>query len=281
VDFELVDRRQFQDVIAVAHELINTASVHPESILLVGARCRDLLHLAQGYTNPLRGTTDLDLGIAIRNVGEYKAVVSHFDKAGEAPARFTIAGFPVDVMPFGGIEAPRGQVRASERRADPPFSVEGFQAVLAASKRLDLGDGLAIQVPLPPGYVALKVHAFAERSLRHETKDAGDLAIALYWYRASSEVTDFLYQDAAGVPLLESADFNPDVASAALLGVRTREALPPSAVRRLTAAWDVCDPEIIAKAYRTARAPVGLRVGPGTTDSALDSVLAFGEALRP
>lgn len=65
LDYAHIDPRQLDDVAAAVHELVTATGIDSREILLVGARCRDVIHAALGRTTPTRSTTDLDLGIAI------------------------------------------------------------------------------------------------------------------------------------------------------------------------------------------------------------------------
>jgi predicted nucleotidyltransferase len=56
---------QFALVKQVIEELRLLSDIDPDDIMVVGASCRDILHAAHGHGFPLRGTTDVDVAIAL------------------------------------------------------------------------------------------------------------------------------------------------------------------------------------------------------------------------
>lgn len=67
-----------------------------------------------------------------------------------------------------------------------------FEEIFAAAVPLALPSGVEVRIPTIAGYAAAKVGAWLDRSEWHETKDAGDLALAAYWYEHSTDVHDRL-----------------------------------------------------------------------------------------
>lgn len=76
--------------------------------MIVGAWCRDLWHNALGHDFATTMTHDLDLAITVESYEDFKAIAANFPPAGHSGIRFEIAGYPVDIIPFGDVENPTG-----------------------------------------------------------------------------------------------------------------------------------------------------------------------------
>lgn len=205
-------------------------------IMLVGATCRDALHLSQGHDFPLRGTDDLDLALAVADLDHFEQLRARFSRPRSAAGmvRHRIAGLAVDLVPFGpGVEDPDGVVSPSE-----PMSVFGFQDVLAASRTVELRSGNQVQVPSVAGYTLLKLNAWADRSPFYQFKDGGDLACAMFWYQNDTAVSDRLYADPHAIGHLLAADTDPDLAAVRLLADDALQLLSAERRAELRSTWD-------------------------------------------
>lgn len=244
-----VEPARLDIVDGVVAELIEDGTVEPQTILLLGAECRDVLHRAHGHTFDLRGTNDVDVGLAIDDWNAHDAILSRFTPTGDTGIRYRISGMSVDIMPFGPIERPRGVV-SPIRRLDEPFSVFAFQEVFQASLRLRLPSGVSIQIPTPAGYSALKLRAWRDRwTASWETKDGPDLATIVYWYSEDADVASRLWDTPEGVALLTSVDFDYPVAVAKLLGKDTIKLIGPERAAELRTLWLELDLNELAKAF--------------------------------
>lgn len=189
IDLSAVDERNYDHITPVIAELTSQVGMDPDSILLVGAACRDVLHAAFGQAFPARGTTDTDLGIAVSDWTISERIESSFPRIGSSGIRYRIAGISVDVMPFGEVEDPEGISQPAPRGED--LVVFGFRDVYERAVQLTLPNGQSIRLPQPAGYVALKMRSWIDRSQYHgQDKDAKDLALATFWYQESSEIVD-------------------------------------------------------------------------------------------
>lgn len=197
----ILNPTEFADVVVLVHDLVARTRVDPDHLLLIGARCRDALHRALGHGTAVRGTDDIDLGIAVESLSDYRKVVETLEPTGTTGARFKVHGLNVDIMPFGPIEDPRGTVTLGSRFGE--FSVEGFTSVWTNAQTVQLGDFASIRVPRVAGYAVLKAHAYAERAARFETKDAEDFATILTWYRSSDVIVDEVYNTDFGINVLQ------------------------------------------------------------------------------
>ena len=248
-----------RDIVApVVAELVARAPQAAGHLMLVGAVCRDVLHREAGHIFTLRRTGDLDLALAVDDRALYDDAVRGLPRLRTAAqVRFELAGVKVDLVPFGGVEAPDGAVPLED--GVEPLDVLGFGDVWAAARVVRLGQGLEVRVPTIPGYTVLKLAAWAARSRVGEFKDAGDLACAMFWYQTASAVTDRLYDEARGRQLLEHAWSQDDGASldphTLMLTDDSMTLLAPSRRAELVARWAGVDQNLLATYLENANLP--------------------------
>lgn len=204
-------------------------------VMLVGAWCRNVLHRALGHDFETTATRDLDLALGLASWDAYRTLASTFPKVGRTGIRYRIAGFDVDLLPFGEIEDPDGIVEPPTRTV--PFSVWAFAEIFAASLPLALAPNLEVRIPSVAGFTAAKLGAWLDRSAYHETKDAADLALALYWYSENRDVQDRLYDTADGNDILIAERADIQRAAANLLGVDVADLIGPHRLSELLARW--------------------------------------------
>lgn len=149
-------------IAAVVKALDRAEGLAPGDIMVVGACCRDILHSALGHTFPNTATGDLDLAFALSSWQAYDSLASAFTPNGDTGIRFLISGVAVDLLPFSGIEDPRGI--ASPRSRGGSLSVWAFEEVFAASLPLPVAPELTIRLPIVAGYAAAKMGAWLDRS---------------------------------------------------------------------------------------------------------------------
>lgn len=249
--------------------LVAAANVDPDNLMLVGARCRDLLHLELGGDTPLRGTDDIDVGVSVASLEDYRRITQSFRHTGATAARFNVGEFVVDIMPFGAIEEPSGTVSVGSSRGS--FSVEAFQSIWTVAERVPVDTVGSIRVPRASGYAVLKAHALADRSQRYEYKDADDLVAVLAWYRESSVIHDEVYGTTWGVESLERADFDLPAATAQLLGIHMLQALPAADQETLRIAWRRCPDQRLIDRYALLAPSLDARASVESLRSALES----------
>lgn len=225
---EIVDRVSFQ-------LLEQTERLQPADLMVLGAHCRNLLHDALGHEFTLRATEDVDIAFAVAGWEAYAAIVDGLPELGGAGIRYDVGGIPTDLVPFGAIEDPAGVV------PDPPdrdLSVWAFQEVFDGAHALPLPSIGPIKIPTVPGYCALKLAAWLDRSMRDEYKDAGDIATVLFWYANSSPVADRLYNDGdAGFEVLDKFAMDESLSTAFLLGRDVAEHIGTTRVAELELRW--------------------------------------------
>lgn len=246
LDFARTDPRLLDDVGIVVSELVETAGVDPDCILLVGARCRDAIHSALGHTSVNRVTDDLDIGVALSDWAAFERVDHAFQRTGDNGIRYRIWELPVDVMPFGStIEDPSGIATPASRQEG--LVVFGFEDVFERALRVDLpGAGHRIRAPSPAGFAALKIRAWVDRSVDGEYKDAGDLATVMRWYNDWDLVQNRLYGDEGDIA--DHYAYDMPLATAYLLGRDVRNQLTTTNADDLAIRFDQSDTQRFAAA---------------------------------
>lgn len=231
--------------------------VQRESLMLVGARCRDILHYRSGLDFTPSATEDLDLALGIAEWGTFERIAAHFPRIGVTGVRFSIADCAVDILPFGTVEHPRGSVEPPHRGES--MSVWAFREVQRHATSIDLGENVVVQMPTHAGYVALKAMAWLDRRERGEFKDANDLALAVRWHTDSDVVTDALWEQHSG--LLETYGWEVDLAAAHLLGTEVTRTVGPERCAELLDRWPGNHDQLVAN-FQVVNAPAEWRSSP-------------------
>jgi predicted nucleotidyltransferase len=197
--------------------------------LVVGATARDLVLLYGCHVSIGRATADLDIAVAVRDWASYEIVTSRFEHLSADPLhRVRVAGLPIDVVPFGGVERPDRTI------AWPPddgsvMSTFGMAEALAGALLIRLSSDLVCKVASLPAQLTLKLTAWRERGIAKPRHDSVDIRYLLKSYGEAWNF-DRLYEE---VELLEEFDFDTSLAGAALLGRDTAQLLGRSGAARL------------------------------------------------
>lgn len=188
--------------------------------MLIGAEARDLLHQVQGFDFHLIASSDVDVVVVCDEWDDYSTIVNGLTKTGHTGFRFLVGSTPVDILPFGALESPTGELTPPWRPEG--FNVFGMRAVYAGALVADFAGSIA-KLPTPAGFAALKLKAWIDRSAFHEFKDANDLALCLYWALEDQASVAALWD--TRLEILESLDFDVDRGAAVILGERVRDTL--------------------------------------------------------
>jgi predicted nucleotidyltransferase len=235
LSFEGVDVRQLDLARVVVEEILELGDINPDEIMIVGASCRDALHAGLGHTFHLRATTDVDVAIALPAWAPFEALVQQLRPAGDNGIRYLVRDIKVDLMPFGEVEDPVGSVLPARR--DEQMDVFAFSEVFDGSLTLPLRPGLSVRIPDPAGYCALKMSAWANRSLVNDFRDGADLAAAMYWYLESTAVEDRLYTTEEGIAILQGSEMDRLLSSVELLGRDVAAKIGLERTRELEVRW--------------------------------------------
>ncbi|MFC8044220.1 hypothetical protein [Nocardia sp. NPDC057353] len=248
-DLEVIGPDSLELIDRVIAEMVSLTDADERSLMLIGAHCRDLLHQAFGRKDAVRSTEDVDVALAVSSPADYDRITSRLTRSGTTDVRYSVAGIPVDVVPFGSIENPAGTTHLPGRRE--PIDVFGFREVFARSEELRLPSGSRIALPTPAGYAVLKLKAWADRSANFDYKDAGDIATLSSWYQQDSDIEKLLYS--SRIDLLEKAELDSDVAALYLLSEQMTELLGAERTVELAAAWASTDTEVLIHHFARAR----------------------------
>ncbi len=193
---------------------------------IVGAMARDVLLYAVWGLETGRATRDVDLAVAVAGWPQFETIRAQLVRTGLfIPAEKVLQrlhyrsssderGYPIDLIPFGGVEQP-GQKIAWPPDGSVLMNVIGYAEAFAAADQVEVEPGLVVSTASVAGLAVLKVVAWSERGAG-DPRDAIDLATLLHTYcDAGNE--DRLYE--GEIDVLESVDFDLELAGARLLGI--------------------------------------------------------------
>lgn len=215
--------------LAILEALRSIAAKHNASYFIIGATARDILIKHVFGINPGRATRDVDFAIALAEWSEFEVIKKEFVDSGDFQGaqgsshrlyyqqhEFGIA-YPLDLIPFGAIES-KGNTIAWPPDMAVVMNVIGYPEALKSAVQVNVGRGLIVNVVSIPALAALKLLAWNDRGLL-DNKDAQDLFVLLRHYHEAGNAGR-LYEEAFS--LLESCNYDVELAGAALLGYDVR-----------------------------------------------------------
>lgn len=215
--------------VAVSREIAQLAQELKLPYFLAGAMARDIVLTNVFGIDTGLATRDVDFGVAVKDWDQFNLIKGLLIKTGRFNPAANIeqrvyyrpnsgdSGYPVDIIPFGGTEAPPLFI------AWPPgqneiMSVIGYDEALATALPVQIDDGLTVPVASLPGLTLLKLFAWKDR--HPETrKDAQDLVILFRNYITAGN-RDRIYD--TELLLLQAVDYDVDLAGPRLLGKDVR-----------------------------------------------------------
>ena len=150
-----------------------------------------------------------------------------FPATSAAWQKLQVEGLEVDVVPFGALEKPPGEIASADGHV---LNVAGFQEVFDAREFHRLSNGLRIAIPSVAGLAALKLHAWLDRHPRREFKDANDIALILAWYEDADSYLWECFDEVADQGCIGETDRM----AAAILGRQVRFLLGQAAAKELS-----------------------------------------------
>lgn len=140
----------------------------------------------------------------------------------------------------------------------------------------------AIRIPTVPGYTALKLVAWLDRSEFGSYKDAPDIAMALYWYITSSATKNRLYADFDhGYEVLDQFGFDEGRSLAYLLGEDVAATVGPDRLTELAERWPGPRSDVLARRMDIDGARVSWSPDIGRREALLEALaLGWSEAIR-
>lgn len=153
--------------------------------MLVGARCRDIHQQKYRDRPAARTTDDIDFALAIETWDDFLTLQKQFPSSLKMWQRIDVQGIPIDLVPFGNVENPPGEVSVDDGHV---LNVAGFREVFGQAEDLPLTDKISVKLPSVPGFAGLKLHAWLDRWPLGKYKDASDLALILSWYEEDDDI---------------------------------------------------------------------------------------------
>lgn len=224
-------------------QLLSAARV---DYLLIGAQARELL-LYHVHDQPQgRATADIDVVVMVEDWVGYQSLKEKLLAATSRlqPDRLQhrlnykvlptgLGGSPwqyqIDIIPFGGIEDPPGELRwppSSEVRMNLAGCREAWETALS----IEVEDGLRVRCASLPALALLKLMAWADRSTE-TSRDAEDLLLILRGYLDAGN-SERIYDELA--PASQTAlDYDPDLMAATLLGKDIGSLATPDSLKQL------------------------------------------------
>jgi len=204
----------------IIREVVHAAEGQGLRLFIVGAQARDLL-LQYAYDLPAhRATNDIDFGIVVESWDEFTALRDALIASRKFQSHKTMrqrlvheSGFLIDLVPFGDLEKPSGQI------AWPPdfsivMSTVGFREAFDNSIDVQLPDDLVVKVASLAGLALMKIIAWDDRRFERDAQDLG--LIMKHYLDAGNQ--DRVYSEQGDCFDLLNQEFDYDKASARVLG---------------------------------------------------------------
>jgi len=214
--------------------------------LLTGAMAREIL-LVHGYgLPPGRATRDVDFGLQVTDWAMFEALKATLFAAKDFQPDLKIQHriysvadrigirMPVDLVPFGGVEAPKGTL------AWPPdgefvMDVRGFGVAFNHVVQIEIKAGLEVFLPSPACMTVMKTLAWKDRGQVTRGRDAIDLVELLL--RAEDIIgLQVLYDD--HLEIVEASGGDPQLAAANILGAEARLAAGGAMAKEIASILD-------------------------------------------
>jgi len=247
---------------------------------VAGATARDWLLQGLYGIDTLRATKDVDFGIAVRDWDAFRRLRQAIAEAGEfapdprAAHRLNhqrVRGFHIDLVPFGPLAGPGGEVAWPPDRAIV-MDVTGFEEAFESAIPIALDVNFVVRAASLPALAMMKLFAWRDR--RHEAlhKDAWDLRLLLTSYESAGNA-ERIYDE--GVMALE--EFVASRAAARLLGRDVSRLLRPRSRAALLSLLEaeLSDPDSSALVEQIARVSVAGGIGQANLDGGLQEAHAL------
>lgn len=217
LDLTGCEKSALEPLVSVIDTILSKTNLTTSQFMIVGAEARNLLHTSFGqHPGDLATTRDIDVALAMPNWSGFEQLSPVFPliDSRKSAIRFNIEDVPVDVIPFGGLEDPKGIVVAPEDGHQ--INVLGYTRAFEAADKFQLPHVGEVLVVSPSYYVIFKLEALADRSKWHKTKDAQDIGTALHWVEVAAGAADWVYE--SEFELLVSRDFDVALTVSELFG---------------------------------------------------------------
>jgi predicted nucleotidyltransferase len=166
-------------------DLESVLTRHNVDFYMVGAAARDIHLSTSDKHRSKRATNDIDLGILVNSDEEFQTIREELIATGKfTPTREVIRllhnqSLEVDLMPFGGIENEKREVKISQPKLFV-MDVPGFMEAYMDTITYEL-DGFHLNVSSVEGIILLKLIAYDDRPDRTKDLDDIDYFIEVYF----------------------------------------------------------------------------------------------------
>lgn len=237
---------------------------------VVGAMARDILLSGVFGLDAGPRTRDVDIAVALDGWPQFQTIKARLVETGafvpdERSAQRLYhraasegTGYPIDLIPFGGVEEPESQIAWPPDR-NVVMNVAGYAEAFTSAVPVEVAPAFVVRVASLPGLAILKLIAWADRGAG-DPRDAIDLATLLQLYGAAGN-EDRLY--GTEINVLEVVDYDLDRAGARLLGMDAGRIAAPRTRKQALALLD--DPPRVerlslnvARGLRAAEEPVAI-----------------------
>jgi predicted nucleotidyltransferase len=207
---------------------------------LAGAKARDWIFELIHEIPTGRMTRDTDIGIALAGWDQFERIRSHILDGGDFDAdrdahrlnHRKAKGFHIDLVPFGRIGGEKAEI-AWPPSQDIVMNVIGFEEAFRSATTVLADVGLPVKIASPAGLMLTKLFAWKDRKDSQPGKDSHDIRLLLTHYEKVAGRNLF---DVPG--LMETEDYDADLAAARLLGRDVADILSPSSRNPLLAILD-------------------------------------------
>lgn len=169
---------------------------------------------------------DLDFAVHVASWEHYECLKSslladeRFKEDVSQEQRLIYGNFLViDLIPYGPLSSEEMEIVWPG--SGNAMEVVGFEEIYESSLRVNVNDSLELRVLTPPSLLALKLLAWKDRRMSKPRSDAKDIATIVNagkeWYRSE------LFEEYLDV--MEESEYDPDLASAIVLGIQIGETL--------------------------------------------------------
>lgn len=220
ITFPLSDNLLTRPQVNVLIQISQACSHADDGFLLIGAFARDLILKVVHDLDPPRATTDIDFAICTSDWESYERTIESLENDHGFSRTRSIHRYTspenviVDLIPFGGIEAPIGEV-SFPPKGDEVLSTIGFTEAYQGALTFSLEeDGPSFRVASLPGICLLKLRSWSDQPYQRE-KDVDDIA---YFIRNYFDLVDSEELYSRHGDQMQRDDFDQTLVGARILG---------------------------------------------------------------
>lgn len=220
-------RKKIPDQISEILRAVSSAAEELDiQAFVVGATARDLI-FEYVYDAPIkRATEDIDFGVAVGSWAEYEQLKTalvdtgkfKLDQKVDQRVWWKNGAFEmkVDLVPYGGVESPAGQIAFPPNR-DFVMSTVGFAEAYENSWTLEITEDFTIRIASLTGLAMLKFVAYNDNPEKRR-RDIEDIWFIAGNYMDAGNEGRLFDKDASDADLLDEDDFDYKTCGPRMLG---------------------------------------------------------------